>query len=692
MASSRLNMSAWLDAPAGKHGFVQMKGDDLQFENGRPVKFWGVNICSDRPFVQPAQAAQWAGFLAGYGINAVRFHKFTWEATDGYHSTRLTDAKWKNFDYFSAKLRGKGIYYSWSHIYGHRVQRGDSSRLLAYAEVAGTNFPWSHLNGTTASLVNFAEDLQTLNIELTVNMLNHRNPHTGLRYADDPALAFIELQNEDNIFWSAIEATLKQTPTYRALLCQKFSRWLRKKYGSTAELTAAWGAGNLPDSERLEKENVYPHPNHGIFSYESEKAAKAGVALPRHITDRALFLYSEQTAFYTRFEKAVRNTGYKGLIVGSCWQAGSGLAHLLNLHADYRAGVIDRHNYFGGGTGHSLQAGKVMNAAMVAAPGSGLLSTGFQQVADRPFFISEWMSLIPNEWTAESAPLIAAYGLGLQGWDASFAFAMDFAHYTPTVQSGHGVYNVTSPTQLALYPALAAMVYRNDVAEGPIVARRSVTVENLEKGQLPFFEKVEQEADVKRLQSAVSPETLAAGRVVLSFNEKDKMQMADTSLVTAEAVRSATGQLRWQKGPNGFFTINTAGTQGIVGFLPTRVLSLNDLQLSSENKFAVVLVSSLEKANGLAGARRLMITTVARARNTGMQYNDGKTELLKVGHAPILLEPVKVQLTFRAKKKRTVYALDHSGHRTGQTIPFSGTKLFLDGAKYKTLYYEVVQE
>jgi hypothetical protein len=34
-----------------------------------------------------------------------------------------------------------------------------------------------------------------------VNMLNHKNGFSGLRYADDPSLAYIELQNEDNIFW-----------------------------------------------------------------------------------------------------------------------------------------------------------------------------------------------------------------------------------------------------------------------------------------------------------------------------------------------------------------------------------------------------------------------------------------------------------------------------------------------------------
>ena len=58
--------------------------------------------------------------MAGYGINAVRFHKFTWDATDEIRSTQIMDANRKNFDFFCNELRQAGIYYSWSHIYGHR--------------------------------------------------------------------------------------------------------------------------------------------------------------------------------------------------------------------------------------------------------------------------------------------------------------------------------------------------------------------------------------------------------------------------------------------------------------------------------------------------------------------------------------------------------------------------------------------
>lgn len=492
-----------------------------------------------------------------------------------------------------------------------------------------------------------------------------------------------------------MEATLKQTPSYRALLCRKFSQWLKTKYGTQEVLEVAWGKGALPEEENLSKENIYPQPNHGLFTQESEKAWKAKTSLPKHIADKVLFLYEEQAKFYTRFEKAIRSTGYKGLIVGSCWQAGSGIAHLLNLYADYGAGVIDRHNYFGGGTGHTLQAGKVDNNAMVNQPGSGLLSTGFQQVSNRPFFISEWMSLIPTEWIAESAPLIAAYGLGLQGWDASFAFAMDYPHFTPTIQSGHGVHNATSPTHLALYPALAAMVYRNDVRKAPVIANRDVYIDDLNKGNLPFFEKVEQQSDIKKIASLFPLETLAKGRVALTFHDQKENAGSDKTELPAmpdKIIKSTTGQLEWDYRDKGYFTINTSGTQGVVGFLPGSSLTFSDISINSPNKFAVILATSLDKKKQLADVKHILITTIARARNTNMKYNEDKTALLDVGQPPLLLEPVQAEIIFRIPAKTKVYVLDHSGNRTSQQVLVRDGKILLDGIRDKAIYYEIVRE
>ena len=682
------DMSHWLHKPAGKHGFVLIDNDRFVFEDGTPVKFWGTNIASEKPFMPAAEADAWSEWLARYGFNAVRFHKFTWRASDGIHSTVVTDEKWKNFDYLCYRLRENGIYYGWSHLYGHKVMPGDSSRLLAYSEVAGTKFPWSHLNGTTASLVNFAEDLQELNIELTVNMLNHVNPHTGLRYADDPALNFVEFQNEDNIFWSAIERSLEQAPTYRKLLCEKFSNWLEARYGTQEALMAAWNNEGLPEGQNLSLKNIYPQPNHGLFGWEYEQAVKENRPVKRHILDKAAFLYQEQMKFYRKFEKAVRETGYKGPLVASCWQAGTGLAHLLNLHTDYEIGIIDRHNYFGGGEGHSLRPGPFSNESMLKLIGSGLFGSGLQQVSNRPFAFSEWISLIPNQWTAESAPIIAIYGMGLQGWDASYVFATDYRQFTPTIQTpGGGIYNATTPTQLALYPALATSVYRNDILEGKTVVDRRVNISELLKGDTTFREKVEQDHDRKVLKGDFPLEAMAIGKVGITFTDKEPVEVVSdlAQYIKGNEVLSNTGQLMWDK--SGYFTVNSGGTKGIVGFAPGKKVDLGGLSIETSNPFAVILATSLEPDKTIDTSGRILITTIARAKNTGMKYNDDHTELLEVGSAPLLIEPVKVNLELKRKGKFTVHVLDHLGRKTGDTLKPKRRKISLDGNKSGAFYY-----
>ncbi len=697
-AKSLIDMSSWLDAPAGKHGFVQVKGKDLVCEDGTPIKFWGVNICSQRPYSDNKTIDKWVNYLAKYGINGIRFHKFTYHGMPENVSTQIDSSKFHQFDYFQSKLREKGLYYGWSPIYGHKPRPGDAKKLLAYDEIAAAEMN-SHLSFSTIGLVNFAEDLQDLHIELIVNMLNHVNPYTGKRYADDPALSFIEFQNEDNIFFATNDRMLELCPTYKKLLTEKFTQWLREKYKNQEGLLDAWGKEAIEWGKEVRKTtwnldegNITPVASHGIYDYEYQKALENNETMPRFLLDMARFLYEQQLKFYRKFEKAIRETGYKGALIGSCWQAGSGISHFYNLHTDYKMGIIDRHNYFGGGTGHRLVPGEFKNKAMVSKPGSGLLSTGLQMVSDRPFALSEWMSLPPNEWIAEGPVLIATYGLGLQGWDASYAFASDFPEFTNTIHTP-GVYNVNSPTQIALYPALVSTIYNADIKEGKVVSERNVHIPSLKKGKLGFNDAQEQNWDQK-IFGGVPQEALAAGRVVVNFTdefvpttEPDLSAYVDTS---NKVVKSSSNQLRWDYSGEGFVTINTPSLQGFVGFSQQQKHKLNDITLSVQNSFAVVLVSSLEKGKNISEANHLLVTTMARAKNTGMKFNEDTTKIVEVGEEPIMLEPVQAILEFNDIEPKKIHILDHVGQRTGKTIE-PKDEIYIDGAKYKTLYYEIVR-
>ena len=699
-AAGEIGLADWLDRPAGRHGFATARGDEIVFEDGTPVKFWGTNHGNLTVAPDAAEADRRAAWYAKFGLNAVRLHKFLWPGDGiGSHdrSTEFVPALLDRMDYYVTALQRAGIYCTWSHLFGHRPQPGDRSRLLAYDEVRAAGGP-SFLAGSTYGIVNLFEDLQDLNIEVTVNLLEHLNPHTGRRYADDPGLAMIELQNEDNAWWTAADQ-LKTMPTYRAKLAALFCDWLRQKYGTEEKLVAAWGPRGLdlwPEwqtGERLDRDNIFPVPNRRY--YQPEVLARSPA--PQRLLDAARFLHERQDAFYQRFAAAIRATGYRGLLTGSCWKADDGLPHYYNLLADARVGVIDRHNYFGG-NGHVLHDGMATGGreSLLARPDLGLLAIGFTQVHRRPFSFSEWTVLPPNPWVAAGPPVVAFYGLGLQGWDMSFHFASSSAGFSDALEAPN-VYNTNSPTQVGTFPLLARAIYRGDVRPGwPVLPRRRLGLANLERGELGFTERAFTEGDANRIASTVPAEALSIGRVELEFADRfvpAPMPAPDLApWASGTEIRANTGELTRDVAHGGFFTVNTAATKGLVGFARDRRFVLGEIAVTSGSEFAVALLTSRERDRDLTNCRSALLVVLARAENTGQRFNAEGTVLEQVGGPPLWLEGVRLQVEWPRLSGATVHVLDHDGLRTERTVSIGDHALQIDSARDRALYYEVAWE
>ena len=106
---------------------------------------------------------------------------------------------------------------------------------------------------------------------------------------------------------------------------------------------------------------------------------------------------------------------------------------------------------------------------MLRQAGSAMLSSGLQQVFDRPFMLSEWIHVWPNEWGVEGPAILGAYGFGLQGWDVSYMFQnADDGGFTDRL--GGRNWDVTAPQILGIFPAVARQVRRGDVAESEVQA------------------------------------------------------------------------------------------------------------------------------------------------------------------------------------------------------------------------------
>ncbi len=690
-----IDLTDWLEKPAGRRGAVLMKGDRLEFADGTPVKFWGVNLGDGHCMPSKEEADYWADRFARYGINCVRLHKFFPALLSDTSSWEFKAGELDRLDYFCAKLRERGIYYGWSPIYHLKIRPGDLPHLIAGAEILSNN------NGNTYGVMDYAPDIQALRIGTIARLLEHTNPYTGQRYADDPALAFVEMQNEASIFfWSG--ATLKKLPTYHADFDRRFNEWLASVYTSHDALVAAWEseALNVLDvkDEHLDRRNIRAQLD-GYAYNTAHLNDPQNLHLRRRLSDTARFKHLTQNTFYKSFEDAVRKTGYAGPLVGSCWRAQGTATEYYNLRSDYLVGMIDRHNYHGGLTGWKPREDAFNNTAQINKPGGGIFSLGFYQVADRPFAISEWCTVFPNEWAIESPAIMAIYGMGLQDWDASYQFAARTTGrgYSPALHVGNLLWNVERPDQIGIYPVLARMIYRGDVEPGPVISTRRVSLTELEQLQLLIGdERIVGRHDVKTYHGPMPGASFAAGRVVVEFVDSpqpsdlpDMAQFERDSVIT-----SATGQLKWSIADpgKGFFTVDTRASKAVVGFLPTDPQKLGEVTIEVVGGFGGVFVTALGRHDELSGAAQVLVVAMGRLRNTGMHYNIDRTRLDALGRAPILIEPVSGRLEFTGRRIISVELLDHDGRSTGKMLGHQGSVVQFDTAVDKTFYYLLTLE
>lgn len=693
---SEIDMSDWLESPAGKHGRITRQDNRLVY-NGQPIKLWGLNLCYSTCAPENSIADKRALFYAKYGINSVRLHKYAdgsgWQGIQSRDSFLDFDpTALDRMDYQIAQFKKRGIYTKLSSTFGVKLGARDREHVPFMDEFGKLTGNKNRL-ATGHGSVFLSRELQGMQIQQIVKLLRHRNPHTGKTYAQDPAIAVVELFNEDSVLFFGTMGCLQKIPTLRQRSAQRFCDWLLAKYGSEKALIVAWGKDALNSfanegftGESLEDKSIVPAGNPWFFDPQQLAGSQKNKRFRMY--DTMQFLYELQNEFYSRYVKAIRDAGYQGEIMGSNWQAGRALSHYYNLHSDYLVGLIDRHNYFGGRSGDNIN-----NASMCRMPGSALLSSGMQQVADRPFMLSEWIHVWPNEWGVEGPAIIAAYGMGLQGWDVSYMFQnRDNGQFSPVI--GRDQWDVTAPQVLGLFPAVARQVHRGDVKESKLTATRYVHVPSLAQGRIGFDDKVIQAHDIKSFDSDKVPfQTLSVARSVVKFSDPYRETPAfDLSRYVQNGLyTSSTGQLRWQEGDSrhsGFFTIDSPATKAVVGFAQGQTIRLGNVTIKPHSRFAAIYITAQEKDKDLNSAKKLLIVTLARARNTDMKiFQD--TRLLNKGKSPVLMEPVRAQITVNRQGVPKAVPLDHDGRKTKTTLPLQNKTITIDTALQKTIYYQL---
>lgn len=663
-ADSVIDMSALVPAPAGRLGVLKAAGDKLQFEKGSaPFKIWGCGANLEPGKYSAGQMEQRAKYLRKFGVNCVRQHPLFDDITTG---GKLDVNKFDEYDRWFATLKKHGIHTGWSVFYHFPISKDDGYAPELFAELAPMNGGLRDSYG----LITIAPKLWEIRNKVLAEILAHKNPYTGLRYADDPALVIVEMQNEDSVFfWNPLGALAegKKWPNHTRLLQRAWCDWVKARYGTDGAVKQAWGRFD----ESLAKGELRIHsPWEAAEGGASLKGSLAGQ--PQRLADYTRFLAGMQRGFFERCEQLIRGTGFKGVTMTTAWHAGSRAQEAANIWCDTVGSMMDRHSYAGGGKGdHTIVEGEVRNGSHLAKPGAYLFSIAPKQVADKPMCVSEWTMCAPTQWKLEAAPIFAFYGMGLQGWDASFHF----------LQSGTRIgdgwpheswYCTDTPHYIGQFPALAFALAKGHLRESPPVLLRLIN-------DAGMFSADDALRDMPE-------EAFAIGREAVAFVQGTDGSGPPLPAMKEGAIESATGEMTWDHA-NEIITVHAPRTQAIIGRVLDKTIALPGVTASFRTPFVSVIFTPLDDAP-LAASKHILVTALARDRQTGTSYGPDGARLEKKGTPPLLLEPVQASLKFAGAVPSRVRALDPYGHPLRDIPVAPDGSVRIDG-RWRAYYYDV---
>jgi len=654
---SDADVSALLDAPAGKHGFIRDSGGHLAHDAGR-FRIWGVNIVG---FVKGSallppkdQSPMWAAELGRLGVNCVRFHfldRTTAQTPKGLIDGQRNDSRvfdkdqLDRLDYFIFQLKQRGIYSDLNLNVGRSYKPGDE-------------VPDSDLIGVAKAMTYVGPRLLELQREYARLLLTHYNPYTRSEYRNEPAVAMVELVNENSVleFWmrnwlrgelkpGAPRFQLDFTPYYANILDTQFNRWLAQRMSPTelAQLRTMSGVAAGQPVPRLHREEFAEAPKERFYR-------------------EAAFYTGIESSFFREMKAYLKDTlGVKSLIFDTAdhtyFIPGLPLLRSTSANAD----VLDAHVYWQ----HPSIWG-ARNTPMVDDPlHSTVVKLTRSAFAGKPFVVSEVNHPQPNEYLSEMIPILAAYA-SFQDWDGIFFYAFEPKlkdEWQPLLADPFDISE--DPVRIAQLPAGALLFLRQDLRPAVAVVQRTYSTEQVDESI--------------RLPESERPYFTPGFPLSIPLRHGSRVRCLDcqpTAVVKDNAAGpylSDTNQLAWYTSPKkgGVVTIDAERSQALVGFVRANGKATQNLSAEVKNDFCTITLSSMD-GKPISRSTRLLLTATAREQNTGARWNDRHTLWAELGAAPTEIEPVTGWVLLRNIEGAVgmqVTALDGSARPTGDPPP-----------------------
>lgn len=228
--------ASYLNKAITEKNRINLSEDGHLYADGKRVRIFGTNL-SEFPAKKDAEFS--AKNLAAQGYNCIRFHHTDADWTNCFLK-KDSSGKWiinkeklDDFDYFFAELKKAGIYSNINLLTGRSISAADGFP----AEIEKTD----SMKGPH-SLVFWYEPARDYQKKYAEELLSHVNPYTGLSYLEDPALAIVEINNENGFLMAFISGWIddyKGTVFWKDLENQ-WNKWLKEKNLNYESLSAMY--------------------------------------------------------------------------------------------------------------------------------------------------------------------------------------------------------------------------------------------------------------------------------------------------------------------------------------------------------------------------------------------------------------------------------------------------------------------